>query len=84
MWEPAEAGKLNAFAFEDCLASGREAVEIRKDLAQGQSAGITGTPGFFLALTDPASTKVKTLRFINGAQSYPAFKAQIDALLANR
>ncbi len=80
----AAAVGLNASAFEDCLASGREAGEIRKDLAQGQSAGITGTPGFFLALTDPSSTKVKTVRFINGAQSYSAFKAQIDAVLANR
>jgi protein-disulfide isomerase len=67
--------------FESCLSSGKHASEIRKDLAQGQSAGVTGTPGFFLAVTDPATTKVKTVRFISGAQPYPAFKAQIDALL---
>ena len=78
----AEAVGLNMAEFESCLSSGRQASEIRKDLAQGQGARVTGTPGFFLAVTDPASTKVKTMRFISGAQPYPAFKAQIDALLA--
>ena len=78
----AEAVGLNMAEFESCLSSGRQASEIRKDLAQGQAARVSGTPGFFLAVTDPASTKVKTVRFISGAQPYPAFKAQIDALLA--
>ena len=36
----------------------------------------------FLANTDPSTTKVKTMRFISGAQPYPAFKAQIDAMLS--
>ena len=67
--------------FESCLNSGKYASEIRKDVVQGQAAGVTGTPGFFLAVTDPGSTNVKTLGFINGAQPYSAFKAQIDALL---
>ena len=70
--------------FESCLSSGRYASEIRKDLAQGQGAGITGTPGFFLSVTDPASTKVRSVRFISGAQPYAAFKAQIDALLTEQ
>ena len=78
----AAALRLKMPEFERCLSSGKYASEIRKDVAQGQAAGINGTPGFFLAVTDPGSTKVKTLRFINGAQPYPAFKAQIDALLA--
>jgi hypothetical protein len=80
----AQAVGLDVTAFESCLTSGRHAAEIRKDLAQGQGAGVAGTPGFFLAVTDPASTKVKTVRFINGAQPYLAFKAQIDALLTEQ
>ncbi len=77
----AEAVGLDLPRFEACLGSGQQAAEIRRDIAQAQSAGITGTPGFFLAATDPASNKVKTLRSIKGAQPYAAFKAQIDALL---
>jgi protein-disulfide isomerase len=77
----AEAVGLDVPRFEACLNSGQQAAEIRRDIAQAQMAGITGTPGFFLAATDPASSKVKTLRSIKGAVPYAMFKAQIDALL---
>ena len=77
----AEAVGLDGAQFESCLSNDKYAAEIRKDLAQGQGAGVTGTPAFFLGVTDPASTKVKTLSSLKGAQVYPAFKAQIDALL---
>jgi protein-disulfide isomerase len=80
----AEAVGLDVAGFEACLSSGKHAAEIRRDMAQAQSAGITGTPGFFLAVTDPASTKVKTVRALKGAQPYAAFKAQIDALLSEQ
>lgn len=78
----AEVVGLNAEQFEGCLNSGKYAPEVRKDMAQAQKAGITGTPGFFLATTDPASSKVRTVRFLSGAQPFASFKAQIDALLA--
>ena len=77
----AEAVGLDVAKYEACLSSGQQAAEIRRDIAQAQAAGITGTPGFFLAATDPASSKVKTLRSIKGAVPYAMFKAQIDALL---
>lgn len=80
----AEAVGLDAARFDACLTSGKHAAEIRSDLAQAQAAGVTGTPGFFLAITDPSSTKVRTLRAIKGAQPFAAFKAQIDALLAEQ
>src|SRR5262245_30788048 len=72
----AEKVGLKMPEFESCLASGKYASDIRKDLAQGHSAGITGTPGFFLAYTDPATSKIKSVRFLNGAQPYANFKAQ--------
>ena len=78
----AEAVGLDIARFEVCLNGGKQEPEIRRDMTQAQIAGITGTPGFFLAVTDPGTTKVKTLRSIVGAQPYQAFKAQIDALLA--
>jgi protein-disulfide isomerase len=51
-------------------------------MAEAQKAGINGTPGFFLAYTEPNSTKVKTVARLTGAQPFAAFKAQIDKLLA--
>jgi predicted DsbA family dithiol-disulfide isomerase len=79
--EHAQAIGLDLSKYEACLNSGQQAAEIRRDMAQGLSAGVTGTPGFFLAATDPSSTKVKTLRSIKGAVPYAMFKVQIDALL---
>ncbi len=75
----AEAVGLNAAQFDTCLNSGKYDGEIRKDLAMAQGAGLTGTPAFFLAVTDPTSTKVKTARALRGAQPYEAFKSAIDA-----
>ena len=80
---PGHAGAvgLDVPKFQRCLADDRYAAQIRKDMADGQQAGVTGTPAFFLGLTDPTG-KVKTLRSITGAQAYPGFKAAIDSLLA--
>ena len=82
-WTPhAEAIGLDVAKFEECLNSGRQAADIRKDMAEAQKAGVTGTPAFFLAYTDPNSSKVKTLTRLTGAQPFAAFKAEIDKLLA--
>ena len=80
----AEAVGLDAAKFDECLNSGRQAAEVRKDIAQAQKAGITGTPAFFLAYTEPKSTKVTTVVRLSGAQPYAAFKAAIDKLLAGQ
>jgi protein-disulfide isomerase len=78
----AQALGLDVAKFEECLSSGRQAAAIRKDMAEAQKAGVTGTPAFFFAYTDPTSSKVKTLTRLTGAQPFPAFKAEIDKLLA--
>src|SRR5262249_417451 len=77
----AQAVGLDVAAFETCMRSGKHAAAIRAAQALGQSAGVTGTPAFALALTDPNSTKVKVLRTLRGAQPFSAFKTQIEALL---
>ena len=79
----AEAIGLDVPKFEECLNSGRQAAAIRQDMAEAQKAGVTGTPTFFLAYTDPKSSKIKTVRRLTGAQPYAAFKAEIDKLLAD-
>ena len=80
----AEAIGLDMSRFQDCLNGGGYADEIRKDMAEAQKAGVTGTPSFFLAYTDPGSSKVKTLVGMKGAQPFAAFKAAIDKLLAEQ
>ena len=82
-WAPhAEAIGLDVARFQECLDSGRQAAEVRRDMAEAQKAGISGTPGFFLAYTDPKSSSVRTVASIKGAQPFAAFKAEIDRLLA--
>src|SRR5438093_7608800 len=75
---------LDVALFKQCLESGHYAEAIRKDMADAQGAGLTGTPSFFLGLTGTDGTPVKALRVIKGAQAYPAFKAAIESLLAGQ
>ena len=75
----AEALGLDVAAFEACMAGGKYAQAVRRDMAEAAKAGATGTPSFVLGLTDPNDpTKIKGLSFIRGAQSFAAFKAEID------
>lgn len=78
----AQALGLDVSRFQQCLDSGQYAARIRKDLADGQNAGVTGTPGFFLGVTEPNSPTVKVLRVLKGAQPYANFKEAIDSLLS--
>jgi len=73
---------LDAAAFETCLNSSKYAADVRKDMAEAKKVGVTGTPAFFLAYTDPKSSKVTTLASLIGAQPFASFKAEIDRLLA--
>src|SRR5437016_12566149 len=67
-----------------CLDSGNHAGKIRSDVADGQKAGVQGTPTFFLGLTEPNDPKVKAVRIIRGAQPYTVFKEAIDSLLSTQ
>lgn len=75
---------LDLTNFQQCLDSGKHASKIRSDLADGQKAGVQGTPTFFLGLTEPNDVNVKAARIIRGAQPYAAFKAAIDSLLTGQ
>ncbi len=78
----AQALGLDEVRFRQCLDSGRKADKVRRDLAEGQRAGIRGTPTFFLGITDEKGSSVKVLRVIHGAQPFVNFKAAIDSALA--
>ena len=74
---------LDTTRFEACLAKDTHAAAIRADMSQAQAAGITGTPGFVLATTDPKNPrKAVALTFMRGARPFESFKEEIDKALA--
>ena len=73
---------LDVSQFQHCMDSGTHEASIRKDFADGRSAGVTGTPTFFLGLTEQSESRVKILKVLVGAQPYATFKEIIDGLLA--
>ena len=79
----AQAVGLDVPAFQSCLDSNKHAELVRAHLADGQKAGITGTPTFFLGVLGPDS-QLKVSRTIRGAQPFSAFKSAIDAALAQK
>jgi protein-disulfide isomerase len=80
----AEAIGLDVDEFEQCLETGRQAAQVRSDMAKAHDAGVTGTPAFFLAYTDPKTTTIKTITKLVGSQPYSSFKAAIDKQLVEK
>ncbi len=79
----AEALGLDMASFKECVESGKYAPRVRADLRAGQAAGVTGTPSFFLGVTDPDSPdELKVTKMIRGAQPYAAFQQTIEELIA--
>jgi protein-disulfide isomerase len=79
----AQALGLEMPRFQECLDGGKYATKVRKDLADGQKAGITGTPAFLLGVTVPNDPMVKVIRVLKGAQPYASFKSAIESLLSS-
>ena len=77
----AEALGLAPAKFKECLDSGKHAEYIKKTMAEGQKAGITGTPAFLIGYIEP-NGKVRATKKIVGAQPYAFFQAAIDELLS--
>lgn len=66
----AESLGLNAVQFSKCLDSGKYASKVAAEEADGQSRGVTGTPGTFV-----------NGQFVSGAVPFQSFKTIIDQLL---
>lgn len=64
---------LDPEKFSQCLKERPHAAAIDKDLADGQRAGVSGTPAFFI-----------NGRMLSGAQPFEKFKEVIDEELAAR
>lgn len=76
----AEAIGVDTSKFKECLDSGKYSDEIKKDIAIGRKAGITGTPTSLLGFAE-SEGKVKAVKMIKGAQPYAVFKEAIEDLL---
>jgi len=63
---------LDTAAFNQCLDSDAQMEEVRKDVQDGITAGVQGTPDFFVNGV-----------LIEGAQPYTVFQAAIEAALAD-
>ncbi len=79
--DPAELPKiakkvgLDVTAFNTCLSSGKYAAKVEADYQDAVKSGGRGTPNSIVVSADGTKT------VIQGAQSYEAVKAIIDALL---
>ncbi len=78
----AQALGLDSQKFGQCLESGKYTAGIRKDLEDGQQAGVRGTPTFFLGVSDAKTGQIRAAKMIVGSQPYARFKEAIEALLA--
>ncbi len=62
---------IDSAKFDACLTSGQHAAEVKKNIKEGQEAGVRGTPAFFVNGT-----------FLSGALPLDKFSAEIDRALA--
>lgn len=76
----AQAIGLDAKKFQSCLDSGKFAADIKKDIADANKIGITGTPTTVIGLTQPNDSKIKVVKVIRGAQNFASFKEALDSL----
>jgi protein-disulfide isomerase len=62
-----EGTKVNKDKFTECYDQKKTLDQVKADMAEGQSVGVTGTPAFLI-----------NGRKISGAQPFQNFKAVID------
>ncbi len=70
---------LNTGKFTTCLSNQSQADEVKKDIADGAAAGVSGTPAFLIGKTTKDGKIEGDL--VVGAQPFAAFQAVIDPLL---
>ncbi len=75
-------GGIDAEAFDACLDGGKYADKVAKNLADGQQAGVRGTPGFFVGKTQQDGWI--TGESIRGARPYGVFHQAIEKLLKQK
>ncbi|KKR10820.1 MAG: DSBA oxidoreductase [Candidatus Woesebacteria bacterium GW2011_GWA1_39_21] len=71
--------RLNISSFNTCLSNKAMEDEVKKDIADGTAAGVSGTPTFLIGKTTKDGKVEGDL--VVGAQPFAAFQAVIDPLL---
>ena len=74
--------KLDTSAFKRCLKSGQYSDAVQASRAEGERAGIEGTPLFFIGRVDPGTTTVRIAGVIRGAKAYADFQEVIVGLVS--
>jgi protein-disulfide isomerase len=77
----AKALALNATKFTQCLESEATASKVKRDLADGKSAGVKVTPTFLLGLAEEESSTMRVSNKIEGAVAFSKFKEALDNIL---
>ena len=72
---------LSETGFQRCLESGEFAADIKRDIADAGTAGISGTPTFLIGVVQPGDGRVKVVKKLVGAKPYAEFKTAVDSLL---
>ncbi len=67
---------VNASAFQNCLDSGEETAAVNAALAEGQAAGVTGTPGTLVYNNETGESEL-----VPGALPYASLQSVIESLL---
>lgn len=78
----AQALGLDSQAFKRCLDSGKHASRVSEARAEGERAGVRGTPSFFLGFTEPNSGTITAVAALRGAVPFVRFEEAIEKLLA--
>jgi len=65
--EALKDSKIDTAKFNECFDNNKTADEVKRQMAEGQSVGVTGTPAFII-----------NGRLVSGAQPFENFKAVID------
>jgi protein-disulfide isomerase len=79
----AEAIGLDKAKFKECLDNGKRADAVKKQMAEGQKAGVTGTPAFLIGFIEPDG-KVKATKKISGAVPFANIKSVLDEMLSSK
>ncbi|MCC7197827.1 thioredoxin domain-containing protein [Candidatus Peregrinibacteria bacterium] len=67
---------LNEASFKECLTSQKYLSKVQNDIAEGEKAGVDGTPGNIIM-----NNKTGKVKVVSGAQPLSKFQTAIDALL---
>ena len=72
---------LQTNTFNECLINAETTNSVSRKIAAGEQAGVTGTPTFFIGLTQPGGHQFKVQLVIVGQRPYEIFQAALEGLL---